>query len=165
MPFDHPVVVEAERRGVPTTTEINLFLERDTAPVLGVTGTKGKSTTSSLLAAMVAEGGRRTHLGGNVGRSLLAGVGAIAADDVVVLELSSFQLWWARRIERSPHVAVVTNLFPDHLDRHPDLADYARSKRAILDFQGDDDVAVLPTDEGLLRDHGFADEPGAPDGQ
>jgi UDP-N-acetylmuramoylalanine--D-glutamate ligase len=158
MPFDHPVLAAAERRGIPVTSETNLFLERVRAPVYGVTGTKGKSTTSTLLARLLAASGRTVHLGGNVGRSLLAEVHAIAPDHLVVLELSSFQLWWARRIERSPHVAVVTNLFPDHLDRHRDFADYAAAKRAILDFQGPADLAVLPGDDAAVRAEGF---PGA----
>jgi UDP-N-acetylmuramoylalanine--D-glutamate ligase len=155
IPFEHPVLAAAEARGVPVTTEINLFFERVRAPVLAVTGTKGKSTTSALLAGMLAGTGRRVHFGGNVGRSLLAGVGAIAPDDLVVLELSSFQLWWARRAGRSPHVAVLTNLFPDHLDRHGTMAEYAAAKRALFDFQGPDDVAVLPKDDASAKAHGF----------
>lgn len=159
IPFDHPVLAAAEARGVPVTTEINLFLERVRAPVLAVTGTKGKSTTAALLATMLTQGlagsARRVHFGGNVGRALLAGVSAIAPDDLVVLELSSFQLWWARRAGRSPHVAVLTNLFPDHLDRHGTMLEYAAAKRALFDFQGPGDVAVLPKDDPSAAAHGF----------
>ena len=89
-----------------------------------------------------------------------AGTRAVAAavadwarpGDVVVLELSSFQLWWTRRIQRSPHVTLVTNLFPEHLDRHGRLEHYARAKRAALDFQTPDDVAVLPADDAAVRE-------------
>jgi hypothetical protein len=120
IPFDHPVLVEAARRGVPTTSEIALFTARVRAPVLGVTGTKGKSTTSTLLAAMLTASGRRTHLGGNVGRSLLNDLDAIGPDDAVVLELSSFQLFGLARTGFRPAVAVVTNLLsrPPRPPRH-----------------------------------------------
>ncbi len=156
IPFDHEVLRAAEGAGIPVTTEMNLFLERVRAPVFGVTGTKGKSTTVTLLARMLEAAGRRVHLGGNVGHALTASADAIAADDVVVLELSSFQLYWTRRIERSPHVTLVTNLFGDHLDRHGTLEHYAESKRAALDFQGPGDVAVLPADDADVAGAGYA---------
>lgn len=156
IPFDHPVLEAARARGIPTTTETNLVLETVRAPVYGVTGTKGKSTTAALLATLLTGLGRRVHLGGNIGRPLIARLGEIGPEDRVVLELSSFQLWWARTLGRSPAVAVVTNLMPDHLDRHGTLAEYARAKRAILDFQGPRDAAVLPADDEALRQAGFA---------
>jgi UDP-N-acetylmuramoylalanine--D-glutamate ligase len=90
-----------------------------------------------------------------VGRSLLAEGASIGPEDLVVLELSSFQLWWARRLGRSPRVAAVTNLFPDHIDRHGTMEHYAGSKRAILDYQGPDDAAVLPADDDAVRRAGF----------
>jgi UDP-N-acetylmuramoylalanine--D-glutamate ligase len=155
IPFEHDVLRVAEARGLPVTTEMNLFLERVRAPVLGVTGTKGKSTTATLLAAMLEAAGRTVHLGGNVGRSLIAQVDEIAPGDLVVLELSSFQLHWTRRIGRSPHLTAVTNLFGDHLDRHGTLAHYAAAKRAALDAQGADDVAVLPADDADVRAAGY----------
>jgi len=155
IPFDHPVLVEASRRGVAVTTEIALFTARVRAPVLGVTGTKGKSTTSTLLAAMLTAAGRTTHLGGNVGRSLLNDLDAIGPDDAVVLELSSFQLHGLARTGFRPAVAVVTNLFPDHLDRHGTMAHYAASKRALLDAQTAADAAVLPWRDATLDGFGF----------
>jgi UDP-N-acetylmuramoylalanine--D-glutamate ligase len=155
VPFDHPVLRAADERGVPVTTEMNLFLEHVPAPVFGVTGTKGKSTTSTLLAGMLAAGGRRVHLGGNVGHSLLGEVAGIRTEDLVVLELSSFQLWWTRRIGRAPHVTLITNLFGDHLDRHGTFEEYAAAKRAALDAQGPSDVAVLPGDDADVRRAGY----------
>jgi UDP-N-acetylmuramoylalanine--D-glutamate ligase len=155
IPFDHEVLLEADRRGIPLTTETNLFLERVRAPVLGVTGTKGKSTTSALLAGIVEAAGRRVHFGGNVGRALVARVDQVQPSDVVVLELSSFQLHWTRRIRRSPALTLVTNLFPDHLDRHGTFAAYAEAKRAALDFQTRADVAVLPADDAAVREAGY----------
>ncbi|MFM8980557.1 MAG: UDP-N-acetylmuramoyl-L-alanine--D-glutamate ligase [Planctomycetia bacterium] len=159
IPFEHPVLLAAQARGLEVTTEINLFLARVRAPVLGVTGTKGKSTTSSLLASMLSAAlhgsGRSVHLGGNVGRSLLNHLPSIQPHDLVVLELSSFQLWWTRREGRAPHVALVTNLFPDHLDRHGTMDEYAAAKRGMLEMQRPQDVAVLPADDPTVRDHGF----------
>jgi UDP-N-acetylmuramoylalanine--D-glutamate ligase len=159
IPFEHPVLTAALAQGIEVTTEINLFLARVPALVLGVTGTKGKSTTSALLAGMLgaalAGTPRRVHLGGNVGRALVARLGEIAPDDLVVLELSSFQLWWTRRVGLAPRVSVLTNLFPDHLDRHGTMEEYAASKRAMFDLQRHDDVAVLPGDDAAVAAHGF----------
>ncbi|MCA9570894.1 MAG: hypothetical protein KC656_23800, partial [Myxococcales bacterium] len=152
IPFEHALLLEAARRGLPVTTETNFVLARVQAPVLGITGTKGKSTTTALVTAMLRAAGRRVHQGGNIGHPLVAELGHIAADDLVVLELSSFQLWWTRRIQRSPNVTLVTNLFPEHLDRHGRLEHYARAKRAALDFQRPDDVAVLPADDAAVRE-------------
>ncbi len=155
IPFDHPVLAAAEARGVPVTTEINIVLARCRAPIYGVTGTKGKSTTSTLLAAMLRAHGRTVHLGGNIGASLVGELGRIGSDDRVVLELSSFQLFWAHRVQRSPQVAVVTNLLSDHLDRHGSQDHYAWSKRAILDYQAGDDLAVLPSDDPAVHAAGW----------
>lgn len=155
IPFDHAVIAAARRRGVPVTTETNLVLENVSAHVYGITGTKGKSTTSSLVATLLEGLGHRVHLGGNIGRPLIARLGEIGPRDRVVLELSSFQLWWAHQIRRSPHVALVTNLMPDHLDRHGTFEEYAAAKRALLDYQQPDDVAVLPADDDALRAAGF----------
>jgi UDP-N-acetylmuramoylalanine--D-glutamate ligase len=155
IPFDHPVLEAAHVAGVEVTTEIRLFLERVPAFVLGVTGTKGKSTTSALLASMLAASGRRVHLGGNVGRALVGRLDEIRPDDLVVLELSSFQLWWLRGTGLAPRVALLTNLFPDHLDRHGTLAEYAAAKRVMFDQQRPGDVAVLPADDEAVAAHGF----------
>jgi len=157
MPFDHPVLEAAKARGLPITTETNIVLARCRAPVFGVTGTKGKSTTATLLANMLEAAGHTVHLGGNIGRPLIAHVDRIAPDARVVLELSSFQLWWSRRIGISPHLTLVTNLFPDHLDRHGTMEAYAEAKRAALDFQKPGDVAVLPADDEAVRAAGWLD--------
>ena len=155
IPFAHPVIEAALSAGVPTTTEAAIALGRAPAPVYGVTGTKGKSTTATLLARMLEAAGHRVHLGGNIGRPLVGVLDDIQADDRIVLELSSFQLWWARRAGISPHVTLVTNLFADHLDRHGDMAAYAEAKRAALDFQSADDLAVLPAADARVREAGW----------
>ncbi len=155
MPFDHPVLEAARAQSIPITTEMNIVLARCRAPVFGVTGTKGKSTTATLLANMLEAAGHTVHLGGNIGRPLVAQVDRIPPEARLVLELSSFQLWWTRSIGISPHLTLVTNLFPDHLDRHGAMEAYAEAKRAALDFQTPDDVAVLPADDDAVRAAGW----------
>ncbi len=132
--FFHEVV----RRGIPWTTEMNLFCERCPATVIGVTGTYGKSTTCAMLAevyerARVADktSYRAIHLGGNIGRSLMGELATMDERDLVVLEMSNAQLEDLPRIAWAPHVAVITNLHPHHLDRYASFTDYLRAKLNI----------------------------------
>lgn len=129
---------EIARRGLPWTTELNLFCERCPATVVGVTGSFGKSTTSAMIAAGLeaALGGdslrsRRVHLGGNIGNSLLESLDEMTANDMVVLELSSAQLEDTPRIGWAPDVAVITNIRPHHLDRHGTYEAYIEAKLNI----------------------------------
>ncbi|MBN1943667.1 MAG: UDP-N-acetylmuramoyl-L-alanine--D-glutamate ligase [Phycisphaerae bacterium] len=149
VPKDHPLLAEAIRANVPRTTEINLFLQRCPAPVAGVTGSVGKSTTTAMLGAILS---RRftTHVGGNIGRSLLETLPEIQPDHVVVLELSSFQLEDTPLVRVSPHVALVTNLLPNHLDRHGTMASYTDAKKNIFRFQNPDDVLILNRRDEVL---------------
>lgn len=145
----------AAEAGVPITHEMDIFFELCRAPIIGVTGSNGKSTTTALLAhilrkALEAAGGPRVWLGGNIGRSLLLETPGIAPDDIVVLELSSFQLDDLGEVGHSPHGAVVTNLSPNHLDRHGTFENYARAKRKITLFQGSGDFLVLNADDENL---------------
>lgn len=143
---DAPIAVEARERGIPLTNDAQLFLERCPARVIGITGSAGKTTTTSLVAAILQAAGRRVWTGGNIGHVLLDDLARIRADDLVVMELSSFQL---ELMTRSPQIAVVLNLTPNHLDRHGTMAAYAAAKARILDFQSAADVAVLGReDEG-----------------
>ncbi len=142
VPFDSPYLQAARAAGVELTTEINLFLARCAAPVVGITGSVGKSTTTAMTGAILSAD-RHTHVGGNIGVSLLENLPDIKPDHVVVLELSSFQLTYLPLLGQSPHVAVVTNLYPNHLDRHANLAEYADAKKNIFRFQGFDDVLII----------------------
>jgi len=131
---------------VPITTEIRFFVERCPATIFGVTGTKGKSTTSAMLAKVLAS--RYTvHLGGNIGVSLLESLDAIGKTDLVVLELSSFMLEYLRADQWSPHVAVVTMIGQDHVNWHGSLASYIDAKKTILRFQRADDFAVINAED------------------
>ena len=138
IPPSHPALATT----VPVTTEICLFAERCPAPVWGVTGTKGKSTTATLLGRMLATRGT-TWVGGNIGRSLLADLPNIRPDHRVVLELSSFMLHYLGAMQWSPHVAVVTMVSRDHLDWHGSVDAYVDDKRNIVRHQRAGDVAVL----------------------
>jgi UDP-N-acetylmuramoylalanine--D-glutamate ligase len=134
----------ARDAGVPVTTEIRLFTERCPARVIGVTGTKGKSTTTAMLSRMLERsGGRKIWTGGNIGRSLLSDLPNIKPDDLVVLELSSFMLHYLAEAKWSAHVALVTMLAIDHVDWHGSPADYLAAKTSIVKFQKADDWAVL----------------------
>jgi len=146
VPKDSPYLALARRAGVEITSEMNLFVEACPAPIVGVTGSAGKSTTTALLGAMLARG-RPTRVGGNIGHSLLSDLDAVRPDEIVVLEMSSFQLEDLAAVARSPRVAVVTNISPNHLDRHGTLANYIEAKKHILRFQGPDDAAVLNADD------------------
>jgi UDP-N-acetylmuramoylalanine--D-glutamate ligase len=148
----------AVQRGVPWTTEMNLFVERCPARIVGVTGSAGKSTTVSMIGSILSaacEAGAlagRVHVGGNIGRSLLASLGEIVSDDLVVLELSSFQLEDLSAVRRSPDVAVVTNLAPNHLDRHGTLEAYYEAKRNIVRFSGPETWFVWPAGDAVLAE-------------
>jgi UDP-N-acetylmuramoylalanine--D-glutamate ligase len=134
IPPTNPFVAIAREAGVPLTTEIALFAERCRGHTIGVTGTKGKSTTATLIHRMISAR-RRALLGGNIGVSLLDQLDQILPDDVVVLELSSFMLHWLGEAKWSPDVAVLTMIGTDHLDWHGDVASYHRAKANIVRFQ------------------------------
>jgi UDP-N-acetylmuramoylalanine--D-glutamate ligase len=146
----------ARQRGIPWTSEMNLFLQRCPGRIVGVTGSVGKSTTTAMIAAILASATSaadwplgRAWLGGNIGKSLLDDLPAIQPNDIIVLELSSFQLEDAAAVRRSPQIALITNLRENHLDRHGDMAAYADAKSNIFRFQSADHWAVLPLDEDL----------------
>lgn len=145
----------AVERGIPTTSEMNLFLERCPASVVGITGSAGKSTTTAMTAAVLEGASKqsgwrhgRVWLGGNIGKSLLDDLAAMKPEDLVILELSSFQLENAASIAKRPHIALVTNVRENHLDRHGTLAEYAAAKANLFKHQTDDDWLLLPDDGG-----------------
>lgn len=137
----------ARQSGVPLTTEMSLFWERNKGRVAAITGSNGKSTTTALTHALLQATGRKCWLGGNIGKSLLPVVDDIAADDWVILELSSFQLEWLNLIEARPDIAIVTNFSANHLDWHQTLGNYRHAKQSLLRWQRPDDLAILNADD------------------
>lgn len=133
--------------GAVVTSEMNLFWQHNRGKVVAVTGSNGKSTTAALIHALLAAAGRRCHLGGNIGHSLLPIVDEITSDDIVILELSSFQLENMAPLHPKPDVAVVTNFTPNHLDRHGTLEAYRHAKHNIVAWQRTDQLAILNADD------------------
>jgi UDP-N-acetylmuramoylalanine--D-glutamate ligase len=133
----------ARQAGAAITSETELFLDACPAFVVGVSGTVGKSTTAAMLAGILKAGGRRAWLGGNIGHSLLADLPQIDAGDVVVLEISSFQLHWLNETAQWPKAVIVTNCSPNHLDWHGTWANYAAAKRRLISHLPPEGFAVL----------------------
>ncbi len=145
---DIPELLAAKARGSVVTSEMQVFFEVCPCPIIAVTGSDGKTTTTSVLAEFLRAAGKRVFLGGNIGHPLLAETEWIRPDDYAVVELSSFQLL---DMTRSPHIAVMTNLAPNHLDVHRDMAEYIAAKENIIRYQGAGDVAVFNADNDTTR--------------
>ena len=151
VPESSPYLQRARAANIPITTEINLFLERCPARSVGITGSVGKSTVTAMIGHVLGRtySAGRVWVGGNIGRSLLDMLPEMAAEDLVVLELSSFQLQRTSAVRWSPHIAVITNITPNHLDWHGSFASYVAAKLHIVRFQvpGRDVVIVADTEE------------------
>jgi UDP-N-acetylmuramoylalanine--D-glutamate ligase len=144
---DSPYLRVAEANGARVEMEMTLFLRACPAPTVGVTGTKGKTTTTMLLHGMLRQRWPTTVVAGNMGRSALARLHDVEPGVPAALELSSFQLEGLGEHGLSPHVAVITNLRPDHLDRYPSFEDYATAKANVVRNQRRDDWKVFPADD------------------
>jgi UDP-N-acetylmuramoylalanine--D-glutamate ligase len=153
IPFTHRSIQEAKAAGVIITSQTQLFLEACPAKVIGVTGTKGKGTTSSLIASVFDVADISYLLGGNIGEPLLSRVDEITPEQWVILELSSFQL---HDLTISPHIAVVLGVTIDHMDHHRDEAEYISVKKNIVRYQRPEDFAVINSDS--VTSMHFADE-------
>ncbi|MDE2640306.1 MAG: Mur ligase family protein, partial [Chloroflexota bacterium] len=150
VPGDLPLLTAAHDAGVPITAMMRLFLQRCPAPVIGITGSAGKTTVTSLVGAMFEAAGRPAFVGGNIGRGLLSALDEIGPDTSAVLEISHTQLV---RTDRSPRLAAVLNVTPNHLDQFA-WDDYVDLKRNLVRWQRPGDLAVLPADEPVAA--GFA---------
>ena len=148
VPIDLPIVIEAQQRAIPLTNDAQLFVERCPTPVIGITGSAGKTTTTALTGEIFKTAHHTTWVGGNIGNPLIGDLAEMLPTDRVVMELSSFQL---DVMTISPRVAAVLNITPNHLDRHPSLDAYIGAKRHILDYQSFDDIAVLGYDNDITR--------------
>lgn len=138
-----PELLDAEKKGVTISSQIKLFFDLCPCPIIGVTGTKGKGTTSTLIYEMLKESGMDAYLGGNIGVPPLSFFDKLQSSSIVVLELSSFQL---QDLTKSPHIGVMLMVTSEHLDHHATLEEYVEAKRNILRFQTQDDFAVINRD-------------------
>ena len=151
VPLTSPYLELARSHGVPLDSEMNLFVRQCPGRIVGITGSVGKTTTTSLLGSILQHHDPRTLVGGNIGGSLLSRLSDIRPDTPVVLEISSFQLEHLDWQGYSPPLAVVLNLTPNHLDRHGTMAAYQAAKEVILAYQTTEDVAVLNWDDPAVR--------------
>jgi len=151
VPDDSEFLQIAYKNNVCVYTELSIFFKLCPAPIIGISGSNGKSTTTSLLGEMLKEAGIKTWVGGNIGGSLLNNISEINPNDVVVLEISSFQLEYLSRIEMSPHISIVTNIAPNHLDRHKTMENYIDAKKAIVHYQKEGDFTILNYDDSTLK--------------
>lgn len=142
VPLTLPLVVEAQKRGIPLSNDSQIFLETAPCPVIGVTGSSGKTTTTALLGRITqaAFGPDRAWVGGNIGNPLISDVDKMKSDHIAVMELSSFQL---EIMTLAPQVAAILNLTPNHLDRHITMEAYTSAKARILQYQHPGNLAVL----------------------
>lgn len=145
-----PLVEAARRRGVTVMSEIEVAYRLTKAPIVAITGTNGKTTTTTLTGEILKAAGRETVVGGNIGQALSAEVQGVGAAGVVVAEISSFQLEGV--IAFKPHIAAILNLTPDHLDRHRDLATYQAMKERIFANQTKEDYLILNYDDPAVRE-------------
>ena len=150
LPTIPELVAEAER-GALVTTEIELLIKMCPAKIIGVTGSDGKTTTTSLIYAILKEAGYNTWLGGNIGIPLFTKLPEMESDDIVVLELSSFQLM---EMNVSPSISVITNITPNHLNIHKDYEEYIDAKKNIFKYQDENGILVLNYDNEITKECG-----------
>ena len=146
---DMPQIAAAVSGGSVLTSEMEAFFQVCPCPIIAVTGSDGKTTTTTIIAELLKAAGKTVWLGGNIGHPLLCDADRMRSEDYAVLELSSFQLM---TMERSPHIAVVTNLAPNHLDMHRDMAEYVAAKENIFRHQRPGDIAVFNADNGITAE-------------
>lgn len=146
VPIDAPPLLRAREAGADVVSEIEVAFWIAPCPIVAVTGTKGKSTTSALIGEILKGEGTAVLVGGNIGRPLIALADRARADELLVAEVSSFQLEATRSFR--PKVGVLLNLFPDHLDRHRNMAEYRAAKARLFANQGPGDAAVINRDDG-----------------
>ena len=145
---DNPYLLEAAEKGSVLTSEMELFFELCPCRIFAVTGSDGKTTTTTLIYNILKQAGYTCYLGGNIGRPLIGDIEKIKESDMAVLELSSFQLF---SMKKSANTAVVTNLSPNHLDWHKNMAEYEEAKKNVYKFQNENDTLIVNYDNEITR--------------
>ena len=146
---DVPEIAACVDRGAMLTSEMEVFFEVCPCTIIAVTGSDGKTTTTTIIAELLKKAGKRVWVGGNIGHPLLCEADGMLSTDFAVLELSSFQLM---TMTQSPHIAVVTNLAPNHLDVHRDMAEYVAAKENIFTHQSREDIAIFNADNAITAE-------------
>lgn len=145
---DTPEVAKEVKRGAVLTSEIEMLMQTCPGTIIGITGSDGKTTTTSLIYHILKEKGYNCYLGGNIGIPLFTKIKEMTPDDMVVLELSSFQLM---DMQISPHIAVITNISPNHLDIHKSYEEYIEAKKNIFKYQTEKDILVINYDNEITK--------------
>ena len=151
MRYDVPELLKAKENGSIVTSEMEVFFEVCPSHIIAVTGSDGKTTTTTLIHKMMTDAGYKTWLGGNIGNPLLTDTEKMKENDWVILELSSFQLHTMRK---SPEIAVITNISPNHLDMHKDYKEYIDAKKNIMLYQNEGDTLIVHADNQVTADIG-----------
>lgn len=151
MRYDVPELLKAKENGSIVTSEMEVFFEVCPSHIIAVTGSDGKTTTTTLIHKMMTDAGYKTWLGGNIGNPLLTDTEKMKENDWVILELSSFQLHTMRK---SPEIAVITNISPNHLDLHKDYKEYIDAKKNIMLYQNEGDTLIVNADNQVTADIG-----------
>ena len=151
MRYDVPELLKATENGSIVTSEMEVFFEVCPSNIIAVTGSDGKTTTTTLIHKMMTDAGYKTWLGGNIGNPLLTDTEKMKENDWVILELSSFQLHTMRK---SPEIAVITNISPNHLDMHKDYKEYIDAKKNIMLYQNEGDTLIVNADNQVTADIG-----------
>ena len=151
MRYDVPELLKAKENGSIVTSEMEVFFEVCPSHIIAVTGSDGKTTTTTLIHKMMTDAGYKTWLGGNIGNPLLTDTEKMKENDWVILELSSFQLHTMRK---SPEIAVITNISPNHLDMHKDYKEYIDAKKNIMLYQNEGDTLIVNADNQVTEDIG-----------
>lgn len=146
LPFQNPWIGECIERGQTVTTEMEVFFKLCPSKIIAVTGSNGKTTTTTLISEMLKQQGYNVYLGGNIGKALMPELETICENDIAVVELSSFQLLTMGNLQNTPDIAVVTNIECTHQDHHISLDEYVDAKRNILIYQNSDCITVLNAD-------------------
>ncbi len=146
MRFDVPELLRAKEKGAIITSEMEIFFDVCPSKIIAITGSDGKTTTTTLVSELLREQGYKVWLGGNIGTPLLTKTEEMNSDDYVVVELSSFQL---HTMKKSPHIAVVTNITPNHLDMHKSYEEYIDAKKNIMQYQNSEDILIVNSDNDV----------------
>lgn len=148
VPNDSPYLKTARKNNIPIETDISLFFKFSQAFIIGITGTKGKSTVATLVYHFLKTKYPKTYLAGNIGVSVLEILSKAKKGNKIVLELSSFEL---ENLKKSPCLALITNIFPDHLNRYKNMVDYIKAKKIIFKYQKKNDILILNYDNSIVR--------------